>query len=95
MTKDIAKCWTFDSSSSNKSYQMLQYVDGSTSCDCPGWTRHAQRVCKHTRAVDMGTADDICKASHDYKNVAPATKAMPTKAVPQYTVATVKRKVSW
>lgn len=49
--------WTFDSSSSDKTYETLQYDDGSLSCDCPGWTRRAQRSCKHTRAVELGTAN--------------------------------------
>ena len=33
------------------------------SCDCPGWTRrckNGQRTCKHTRSVDMHTADEQC-----------------------------------
>ncbi len=49
--------WTFDSSSSDKTYETLQYDDGSLSCDCPGWTRRAQRSCKHTRGVELGTAN--------------------------------------
>ena len=72
MNKSIAKSWMFESSSSSKEYETLQYEDGSTSCNCPGWTRRVapdgSRSCKHTRAVDMGRADAQCVASHDYNN---------------------------
>ena len=72
MNKQISRVWTF-SSDSNLSieYETLQYVDGSTSCACPGWCRRVaadgSRSCKHTRYVDMGTADDHCKATHSYE----------------------------
>ena len=71
MTKPIQKVWTFNSDSNpDVEYQTLQYVDGSTSCNCAGWTRRVAqdggRSCKHTRSVDLGTADRNCTASHDY-----------------------------
>ena len=71
MNKNISQVWTFASDSNpNVSYQTLQYVDGSTSCNCPGWTRRVapdgSRSCKHTRCVDMGTADNLCTATHNY-----------------------------
>ena len=71
MNKQITKCWTFSSdSNSNVEYETLQYVDGTTSCSCKGWTRRVapdgSRSCKHTRAVAMGTADDHCRAKHSY-----------------------------
>jgi len=87
MGKTIAKVWTFGSSSNpNKSYETLQYTDGSTSCNCPEWTRRVagdgSRSCKHTRYVDQGTADMECSSKADYtQKSAPsgtATKA-PTK----------------
>ena len=49
--------WTFESSSGSKTYETLKWNDGSTSCDCPGWTRRCvdgQRTCKHVRAVEAG-----------------------------------------
>ena len=49
--------WTFESSSGSKTYETLKYNDGSTSCDCPGWTRRCvdgQRTCKHVRSVEAG-----------------------------------------
>jgi len=65
--KQITRVWTFASDSNpNVEYETLQYTDGSTSCNCKGWTRRVapdgSRSCKHTRSVDMGTADDHCKA---------------------------------
>jgi hypothetical protein len=52
--------WTFESSSSNKTYETLKYDDGSLSCDCPGWCRRVSqdgsRTCKHVRAVQCGEA---------------------------------------
>ena len=55
-----------ESSSSSTRYEALLYEDGSTSCNCPGWTRRcthgpggiAIRSCKHTRSIDMGRAAD-------------------------------------
>jgi hypothetical protein len=64
--RTIHKVWTFKSSSSDKTYETLLYSDGSTSCDCPGWTRRAIRSCRHTRAVDLGTADAEATNCHDY-----------------------------
>jgi hypothetical protein len=97
MSKEIAKAWTFKSSSGKGTYQTLQYQDGTTSCDCRGWTMHAQRICKHTRMVDMNMADAECVASHVYGEVAgsistslPTTKVKSTAAKVQ-----TKRKIEW
>lgn len=73
MNKPITRVWTFPSDSNpNVEYQTLQYADGSTSCSCKGWTRRVaadgSRSCKHTRYVDMGTADSRCAATHSYEN---------------------------
>ena len=73
MTKQITRVWSFASDSNpNVEYQTLQYADGTTSCNCKGWTRRitadGSRSCKHTRAVDMGTADQTCKATHSYES---------------------------
>lgn len=58
------KVWAFESSSGSKIYHTILHTDGAVSCDCPGWTRRVapdgSRSCKHTRAVDMGTADMEC-----------------------------------
>ena len=72
MKKPIHRVWTFPSGSNpNIEYETLQYADGSTSCGCPGWTRRVaadgSRSCKHTRYVDMGTADQHCRATHSYQ----------------------------
>jgi hypothetical protein len=79
----IAKCWTFVSSSGDRRYQTLLYVDGTTSCDCPGWCRRVaadgSRSCKHTRSVVLGMADRECQSSHDYRSPtnAPARTTTP------------------
>lgn len=54
----LVKTWTFESSSNpNKVYETQLHDDGSTSCNCPGWTKRAVRTCKHTRMVEQGIAD--------------------------------------
>ena len=70
--KTVSKVWTFGSDSNpDKEYETLQFTDGSTSCNCMGWTRRTaadgSRSCKHTRLVDMGRADDVCNATHSYE----------------------------
>src|ERR1035441_3667731 len=72
MTKQIHRVWTFVSDSNpNIEYETLQYTDGTTSCNCKGWTRRVaqdgSRSCKHCRLVDMGTADNHCTATHNYE----------------------------
>jgi hypothetical protein len=72
MNKNISKVWTFASDSNpNIEYETLQYLDGTTSCNCKGWTRRVapdgSRSCKHTRYVDMGIADQNCTATHNYE----------------------------
>lgn len=76
MSQPIRQVWQFRSDSNpDKEYETLRYVDGSTSCNCPGWTRRVAadgtRSCKHTRAVDMGRADQLCSATHRYDNHRP------------------------
>ena len=73
MNKNISKVWTFASDSNPAvHYETLQYIDGSTSCNCMGWTRRVapdgSRSCKHTRYVDMGLADQNCTATHNYEH---------------------------
>src|ERR1039457_6258488 len=72
MTKQITRVWTFSSDSNpNIEYETLQYANGTTSCNCKGWTRRVapdgSRSCKHSRYVDMGTANDHCTATHNYQ----------------------------
>jgi hypothetical protein len=76
MNKNIRKVWTFASDSNpDIEYETLQYADGSTSCNCRGWTRRVtadgSRSCKHSRYVDMGTADRHCSTSHAYQTQQP------------------------
>lgn len=104
--KCITKCWWFASSSSNKEYETLQYDNGSTSCNCPGWTRRVandgSRSCKHTRYVDSNQADDKCIRSHDYQTkpeVKTKTPPEKKKVKPNGVQTTLKltsaRKVQW
>ncbi len=72
MNKTISKVWTFASDSNpNIQYEALLYIDGSTSCNCKGWTRRTAadgtRSCKHTRLIDMGRADEQCQSNHQYQ----------------------------
>jgi hypothetical protein len=75
MGKEVAKIYAMPSSSGSKTYQTVQYVDGSTSCDCMGWTRRVQpdgsRTCKHIRFVDMGIADREAVSSQNFATPAP------------------------
>ena len=52
MKKEIIRRETYRSSSNaSKLYETLLYDDGTTSCNCPGWTRRVapdgSRTCKH------------------------------------------------
>ncbi len=52
MNKQITRVWSFASDSNpNIEYQTVQYADGTTSCNCKGWTRRVaadgSRSCKH------------------------------------------------
>ena len=72
MTKPISQVWTFTSDSNpDINYETLRYTDQSMSCNCPGWTRRVaadgSRSCKHTRSIDMGTADQQSTATHSYE----------------------------
>lgn len=74
--KKPSQVWTFGSDSNpDINYETLRYTDLSMSCNCPGWTRRVaadgSRSCKHTRAVDMGTADQQSTATHSYEPVKP------------------------
>ncbi len=78
--KPITRVWTFPSDSNpSTEYQTLQYSDGSTSCNCKGWTRRTaldgSRSCKHTRLVDMNRADSQCSASRYYRPQPPKPNA--------------------
>lgn len=83
MNKSIRQVWTFRSDSNpDREYETLRYTDGSTSCNCLGWTRRVSaadgsRSCKHTRLVDLGRADVLCSATHTYTQ--PLTQHAKTK----------------
>ena len=60
---EVVHSWRFASGSGSNQYETLRYDDGSTSCNCMGWTikRPGQeRQCKHTRSVYAGQADREC-----------------------------------
>jgi ATP-dependent DNA ligase len=60
MAKEISKKFRFESSSGNGVYETLLLTDGTTSCNCPGWTRRVatdgSRSCKHTKQVEARPA---------------------------------------
>jgi hypothetical protein len=81
--KSIAKSWTFRSSSNpDKLYETLQYTDGSTSCQCKGWTRQVKgdgsRSCTHTRMIENGLADSRCINKLDYTISKPKKRIIET-----------------
>ena len=91
MSKPIQQVWRFNSDSDpHKEYETLRYPDGSTSCNCPGWTRRlapdGSRSCKHTRLIDLGRADALCVATHNYAQPQPqplVQRHVPKKSSPQ------------
>lgn len=59
MKSKIVSRYAFQSKSSpGRHYETLRYDNGTLSCNCPGWTKNALRVCKHTRGVQMQLAID-------------------------------------
>ncbi len=83
--KVIAKVWTFESESkAGKIYETLQYTDGESSCNCPGWTRRVaedgSRSCRHTRLVDQGIADQECVSKNSYKPLDTVKEKLPNAA---------------
>lgn len=83
----ITRVWMFPSDSNpSTEYQTLLYADGTTSCNCKGWTRRTaadgSRSCKHTRLVDMGQADHRCSASHTYQSQPSKMNAQTKISVP-------------
>ena len=100
MEKDVAKTWWFESSSSSKTYQTLQYTDGTTSCQCRGWTikkAGKERQCRHTRDVDAGMADQTCVKMVDYTKTGKAKMQTPKVTVIEEPVEEKKRlrKIMW
>jgi len=55
MKPEVLYAWPMQSSHGSTTYEILLYVDGSTSCNCPGWVYHAkktgERTCKHLRLL--------------------------------------------
>lgn len=95
----VAKTWTFPSDSNpNKTYETLLYADGSTSCNCMGWTRKidakGNRSCKHTRLVHQGLADEEAKGMFDYTKDDPKLKFQLEESVERLTKAGVFAPVS-
>jgi hypothetical protein len=90
INKSIVEVWEFKSDSNpSKRYQTLRYSDGSTSCNCPGWTRcidgAGRRSCKHTRDVDMGMATENAAAHTDYRTKVDVTVRVTAPGMPVVT----------
>jgi hypothetical protein len=103
---DIAKTWFFQSNSNpNKMYETTQYTDGSTSCQCHGWTMKKpgkERTCTHTRQVEAGLADRNCVRSLDKqlptaRNIAVKEQrpVKQVKAKPEQGQTVKARKIVW
>ena len=87
MSQPVQQVWTFVSDSNpDREYQTLRYHDGTTSCNCPGWTRRVagdgSRSCKHTRWVDLGQAGRHCTATHNYQTSTPSPHHAQRKFIP-------------
>jgi hypothetical protein len=61
MPKTIIRTWEFRSSTNLlKFYRVQYYSDGSFSCNCPGWTKRAVRMCRHVNdAAECLTASEF------------------------------------
>jgi len=105
---DKAFTWMFGSKSNPSAvpHETIQYVDGTTSCNCFGWCRRVQsdgsRSCTHTRLVEQGLADGHCLSKIDHLKT--KTKPKPIKLPPAPVVeeqeekvrpAKVARKIQW
>jgi hypothetical protein len=106
--KPKAFTWLFPSKSkpSDPPHETHQYLDGTVSCGCNGWTRHVasdgSRSCRHTRLVDTKEADNYClsKIDHLKTKVKPKPIKLPPAPVAEEQVETVKptkvaRKIQW
>lgn len=97
--KVIATCYVFASSSNpEKTHQTLQYIDGSTSCECPGWTRRCVdgfRTCKHVRYIEAGLAAGHCVSKVDYGTRPRQINRAPISAPVGYSADAVKRAVTF
>jgi hypothetical protein len=65
------------------------WTDGTTSCNCPGWTRHCvdgQRACRHTMTVDKLVEtvglDVVLSANTSTPALAPRKSARVTRSAP-------------
>jgi hypothetical protein len=100
---EIVRSWIFGSDSNpSHSYETLQYADGSTSCNCRGWTfkREGQeRQCKHTRMVEHGVADSHCQSVLDKTQTGarhPAVRDQIPKTKAKPVLTKIKtRKINW
>lgn len=86
----IAKAWSFPSDTDPaKDYQTLLRMDGTSSCECRGWTmkrKNQPRSCKHVRWIELGIADQRCKAMVDYRT-GQAKKRVNALLVPEHAPA--------
>lgn len=88
MRQQIATLFVFASESTpGKTYQTLLYVDGATSCECPGWKfkrktlPNGERTCCHVRYIQAGLANQHAVKMVEYSAVV-AVPRQPQKAMP-------------
>lgn len=60
--------YNFKSGSTDRTYTVKRYEDGSLSCDCPGWrfspkrTSDGHRECRHTRIAESTPIENLTPA---------------------------------
>lgn len=70
--------YVFSSGTSDKTYTANLYADGSTSCNCPGWTKRSIRACKHTAAITYRMKEG------EWNSALPRPNLLPGKLIPDY-----------
>jgi hypothetical protein len=99
--KKVMQKWSFNSTSNpnQKPYEVLQYADGSLSCNCPSWVRgkkqwtNGVRQCKHTRGVQAMAMVQIGEAQLPSSVTMPPAAIADTTKLAQATLSLHKRKL--
>jgi hypothetical protein len=97
----VVRIWEFPSKSNPNRPPWVSrlYTDGSTSCNCPGWTKHVDdnghRHCRHIETVEQEIAKFITSPK---TGPVPKSKPKPVPKpadVPARLTIPVVRKVQW
>lgn len=84
-TKPVENVYYFESSNKDHIYEAIEYTDGTTSCNCPGWVfkKSAGRGCKHTRLIEVGLASRDCLRQQHMGGVGGATHLSRPRPAPE------------